>query len=161
RPRSWNPASDVRPFAWLPIGAGALALTLAVTWPLARCLGACLGEPPDPLLSVYFLAWVAHALTTPGVRLFDASLFAPYPGTLALGEYMPGYAPLAVPVVALTGNPVLAHNLLLVLSYAMAALGGAALVLSLTGAPGAALVAGVAFAYAPRLLDQAYNVQTL
>src|SRR5262249_37927538 len=113
------------------------------------------------LLSVYFLAWVAHALTTPGVRLFDASLFAPYPGTLALGEYMPGYAPLAVPIVALTGNPVLAHNLLLVLSYAMAALGGAALVFSLTGAPGAALVAGVAFAYAPRLLDQAYNVQTL
>jgi len=95
------------------------------------------------------------------VRLLDASLFAPYPGTLALGEYMPGYAPLAVPVIALTGNPVLAHNLLLVLSYALAALGAAALVFSLTGALGPAVVAGAAFAYAPRLLDQAYNVQTL
>jgi hypothetical protein len=110
---------------------------------------------------VYFLAWGAHALTTPGVRLMDATLFAPYGGTLALGEYMPGYAPLSVPVIALTGNPVLAHNLLLVLSYALAFLGAAVLAARLTGSRAAGLVAGIAFAYAPRLLDQAYNVQTL
>ena len=104
---------------------------------------------------------MAHALTTPGVRVFDATLFAPYPGTLALGEYMPGYAPLSVPIVALTGNPVLAHNVLLLLSYALAFLGAAALARRLTGSRAAGLVAGIAFAYAPRLLDQAYNVQTL
>ncbi|MBI4013315.1 MAG: hypothetical protein HY359_13435 [Candidatus Rokubacteria bacterium] len=146
---------------WLALGAGALGLTLLVTWPLARCLGTCLGEPPDTLLSVYFLAWVAHGLLTPGVRLTDASLFAPYPGTLALGDYMPAYAPVAVPIVAATGNPVLAHNVLLVLSHTGAALGAVALAVRLTGAWAPALVAGVAFAYAPRLLDQAYNLETL
>lgn len=88
-------------------------------------------------------------------------MFAPYAGTLALGDYMPAYAVVAVPVIALTGNPVLAHNVLLVLSYALAALGAAALAAHLTGAVGPALLAGVVFGYSTRLLDQAYNLETL
>jgi hypothetical protein len=136
-------------------------LTLVVTWPLARCLDRCLGEPPDTLITVYFLAWAAHALTTPGVRLIDATLFAPYPGTLALGDYMPGYTVISVPVIALTGNPVAANNVLLILSHTLAALGAAALTRHLLGTLGPALAAGVVFGFAPRLIDQAYNVQTL
>lgn len=146
---------------WLALAAGALAVTLVMTWPLARCPGSCLGEPPDTLLSVYFLAWVAHGLLTPGLRLVDAGLFAPYPGTLALGDYMLAYAPVSVPIIAATGNPVLAHNVLLVLSHTLAALGAVALAVHLTGALGPALLAGAAFAFAPRLLDQAYNLESL
>src|SRR5262249_25549269 len=154
-PHSSKPTSDRRRFPWLWLGVGALALTLVVTWPLARCLGRCLGEPPDTLLSVYFLSWVAHSLLTPGTPLVDASIFAPYRRTLALRDYMPAYAPVSVPIIAATGNPVLAHNVLLVLSYALAALGAFGLARRLTGSAGPALVAGVAFGYAPRLLDQA------
>ena len=102
---------------------GAVLLTLLVTWPLARCLSSCLGPPPDTLVSTYFLAWVARALTTPGIALLDAPMFAPYPNTLALGEYLPAYAPIAIPVIALTGNPVVAHNVVLLVLYASAALG--------------------------------------
>jgi hypothetical protein len=143
------------------LAAAALALTLVVTWPLAACFGRCLGEPPDTLLSVYFLAWVAHAVLTPGTRVLDASFFAPYTGTLALGDYMPGYAGVSVPVIAATGNPVTAHNVLLVASYTLAAVGATLLAARLVGRLGPAVVAGVAFGYAPRLLDEAYNVQTL
>jgi len=146
---------------WLGIAAGAFALTVAVTWPLARCFDSCLGVPPDTLLSVYFLNWVAHALTTPGVRLLDAPMFAPYVGTLALGEYIPAYAPLAVPAILLTGNPVVAHNIVLVCGYTFAALGATALAARLIGATAPALIAGLVFGYSPRLLDQAYNLQTL
>jgi hypothetical protein len=146
---------------WGLVAVAALALTLAVTWPLARCFGSCLDEPPDPLLSVYFLGWVTHALLTPGVRLLDASFFAPYSGTLALGEYLPVFIPVSVPIVAVTGNPVAAHNTILVLSHVLAALGAVALAVRLTGALAPALVAGVVFGFAPRLLDQAYNIQTL
>jgi hypothetical protein len=146
---------------WLGLGVAALGLTLVVTWPLATCLGRCLGPPPDSILSVYFLAWVAHALTTPGVRLLDAPMFAPYPGTLVLGDWMPAVAPLAVPTVVLTGNPVVAHNVVLLAFYTAAALGTAVLARQLLGGTGPALVAAVAFAYSPRLLDQAYNLQTL
>ena len=141
--------------------AGALGLALLVTWPLARCLGRCLGPPPDPLVSTYFLAWVAHALTTPGVALMDAPMFAPHANTLALGEYLPAYAPIAIPVIALTGNPVAAHNVVLVVLYAAAALGVYALARHLLGADGPAALAGVGFAFSARLLDQSYNLQTM
>lgn len=143
---------------------GVLAVVLAVTWPLARCLDRCLGPPPDTLLSVYFLAWVTHALRTPGVRLLDAPMFAPHAATLALGEYVPAYAPVAAPVIGLTGNPVAAHNVVLLLLYVLGTAGAARLGRRLAG-PGAGaaagLVAGLAFGVSPRLLDQSYNVQTL
>jgi len=132
-----------------------------VSWPLPRCFGTCLGASEDPLLSVYYLRWVAHALVTPGVRLLDASIFAPYAGTLALGEYIPLYALLALPATVATGNPVVGHNVVLVAAYTLAALGAAALAARLTGAREAALVAGVVFAYSPRLLHQAHNLQAL
>ena len=139
----------------------ALILTLAVTWPLATCPGRCLPPAPDSILTVYFLAWTGHALTTPGVRLLDAPMFAPYANTLVLGDWMPAAAPLTVPVLLLTGNPVAAHNVLLVALYTGAALGAALLAHRLLGARAPALVAGVAFAYSARLLDQAYNLQTV
>jgi hypothetical protein len=49
----------------------------------------------------------------------------------------------------------------LVIFYTGAALGAAALARRLLGVTGPALLAGVAFAYSARLLDQAYNLQTL
>jgi hypothetical protein len=135
--------------------------TVLVTWPLVRCLGVCLGPPPDTLVSLYFLHWVAHALTTPGVRVLDAPMFAPYRDTLTLGEYLPAYAPLAIPVLRLTGNPVAAHNVVLLTEYAGAALGVTLLARRLVGAIGPALVAGAAFAFSPRLLHYGDNLQTL
>ncbi|MGH7357263.1 MAG: hypothetical protein ACREJR_00440 [Candidatus Rokuibacteriota bacterium] len=141
--------------------ASAVALTLLVTWPLARCLSSCLGPPPDTIVSTYFLAWVARALTTPGVALLDAPMFAPYPNTLALGEYLPAYAPIAIPVIALTGNPVAAHGVILLALYTATALGVYALARRLLGADGPSAVAGVGFAYSARLLEQSYNLQTM
>ena len=143
------------------VAAGAIVLALLLTWPLARCLGSCLGPPPDTLLSAYFLAWVAHALTTPGVALLDAPMFAPYANTLALGEYLPAYAPVAIPVMALTGNPVAAHGVVLLTLYVATALGAYALARRLLGAEGPALLAGIAFGFSPRILDTAYNVQSM
>ena len=135
--------------------------TLLVTWPLARCLETCLGRPPDTLVSLYFLHWVAHALTTPGVRVLDAPMFAPYRDTLLLGEYVPAYVPVALLALQLTGNPVVAHNVVLLALYAMTAIGATVLALDVLGTTGPALVVGLGFAYSPRLLDQAYNLQTL
>ncbi len=145
----------------LALAASALALTLIVTWPLGRCFAVCLGASQDPLVSVYLLRWVGHALATPGVRLLDAGIFAPYPRTLALGEAMPLVGVATFPALRLTGNPVVAHNAGVVLAYTLAALGAAALAARLLGPTPAALLAGLVFAYAPRLLHQAHNLQTL
>jgi hypothetical protein len=145
----------------IAIAAGALALTLVVSWPLARCFDTCLGASEDPILSVYFLRWLVHSLTTPGVPLLDATIFAPYRRTLALGEYIPTHAALAFPAIVTTGNPIVGHNVVVVLGYMLAALGTAALASHLTGATGPALLAGLIFAYSPRLLHQAHNLQTM
>ena len=146
---------------WLAIVLAAVLVSVVMTWPLVQCLGVCLGSPPDTLASLYFLQWVAHALTTPGVRLLDAPMFAPYRDTLTLGEYLPAYVPLALPVLRLSGNPVVAHNVVLMALYGLTAVGTTALAARLLGSAGPALVAGLAFAYSPRLLDQAYNLQTM
>lgn len=149
------------PAGALALAAGAVVLTLAMTWPLARCFGSCLGTSQDPLISVYFLRWVVHALTTPGVRLLDASIFAPYTGTLVLGEYAPTYAVLALPAILVTGSPVVAHNVVVIAAYTLAAVGAAALAARLGGPVAPALLAGLVFAYSPRLLHQAHNIQAL
>jgi hypothetical protein len=143
------------------VAAGALLLTLGVTWPLARCPETCLGASVDPIISVYYLRWVAHSLTTPGSRLLDAPMFAPYPDSLLLGEYLPAYQLVALPTILFTGSAVLAHNVVLGLAYALAALGAAALAARLLGPTPAALLAGVAFAYSPRFFHQAHNLQAL
>jgi len=146
---------------WLALGAGALLLTLAVSWPLPRCFAICLGASEDPVVSVYFLSWLVHSLTSPGVRLFDAGIFAPYPNTFALGEAGPAYALFALPARLVSGSPVVAHNVVVVAAYALAALGAAALGARLAGGTGPGIVAAVAFAYTPFLLGQAYVIQTL
>ncbi len=160
-----EPAQAHRPRAvWgkrAAVAVGALLLTLGVTWPLARCPATCLGASADPIISVYYLRWVAHGLTTPGGRLLDAPMFAPYPDSLLLGEYLPAYQLVALPTILFTGSAVLAHNVVLGLAYALAALGAAALATRLLGPTPAALLAGIAFAYSPRFLHQAHNLQAL
>ena len=132
-----------------------------MTWSLARCLSSCLGPPPDTLVSTYFLAWGARALTTPGVPLLDAPMFAPYSNTLALGEYLPAYAPIAIPVIALTGNPVAAHGVVLLTLYVATALGVYALGCRVLGGSGTRGAGGGGLAFSARLLDWSYNLQTM
>src|SRR5512132_4444343 len=70
------------------IVACALALTTVMTWPLASDLsghGRSTGGG-DGLYSVWNVAWVAHALTTDPVHLFDANIFAPHRRALAYSE---------------------------------------------------------------------------
>ena len=137
----------------------ALILTLAVTWPLATCPGRCL--PPPPIPSSPSTSWPGPAsITTPGVRLLDAPMFAPLRTrwSSGTGKRPPPHCPRRCSSSAATR---LAHNVLLVALYTGAALGAALLAHRLLGARAPALVAGVAFAYSARLLDQAYNLQTV
>ena len=57
--------------------------------------------------------------------------------------------PVASPVIWLTGNPVLAYNVLFLAAMPLNGLGAFALARELTSSGRAALVAGLAFAYAP------------
>ena len=58
-----------------------------------------------------YVAWVAHAIVTPGVTMFDANIFHPHHGTLAYSEPNLGAGLIAVPAYLLSGgNPYAAHD---------------------------------------------------
>jgi len=154
--------------------AAAIALTLVVlTWPLyrhpttrvldAKSLygGAEFLVQRDINLTMWALAWDSHALVTDPLHLFDANAFYPARWTLALSEHMLGNAPLFAPVYLATGNPVLAHQTTLLLTFVIAGLAMAAYVLYWTEDRAAALAAGFLFAFAPYRFWQIGNVHVI
>ena len=63
-------------------------LAIVMTWPLASGLDR-LGRTAnsgDARVSVWNVAWVAHALLTDPADLFDANIFHPHKNTLAFSE---------------------------------------------------------------------------
>ena len=116
------------------------------TWPMAPKLGS-VGrlEMGDGQFSVWNVAWVAHAIVTPGVAMFDANIFHPHHGTLAYSEPNLGAGLVAVPAYLLSGgNPYAAHNSVVLVSLALAVLGMYLLARWLTGSREGALVATIA-----------------
>jgi hypothetical protein len=147
--------------AWLVI-AGFTALTLVMTYPIARQMGEALpNDLGDPLLNTWILAWDADRLLS-GLRgLWQAPIFFPYANTLTYSEHLLGIAVLTAPVQWLFGNPVLTYNVAFLLSYVLAGCGMYLLVKSLTGNIWGAIVAGVAFAFCPYRVAQVPHLQVL
>ncbi len=139
-----------------------LLLALWTTWPLARHSTDHLwGIDPqrwpavarlgmaDHFLNLWILSWGCHALTSHPLGFFDANIFHPLPHALATGELMLGVLPVYAPVYAATRNPILAANVMIVLSFVLGGTGMYLLVLDLTGRRAAAFAAGAIFAFAP------------
>ena len=137
-------------------------LAVATTHPLWRHLAEAVpGDIGDPLLNTWILAWDAHAALTVPVRLFDANIFYPLPNTLAYSEHLVSTAFSVLPLGLVTGQPVAAYNLSLLLSFPLAGLGMYLLVLGWTRRRGAALLAGLAYAFAPYRLAAVAHLQLL
>jgi hypothetical protein len=117
-----------------------------MSWPLARD-PAHLGpvDRVDGRLNAWILAWDAHALVHAPSSIFQAPIFHPLPDALAFTENLLLPAALVAPV-ELAGGPVLAYNLLFLLSASLSGLGTELLVRRVTGDRLAAFVAGSAFA---------------
>jgi hypothetical protein len=126
------------------------ALTLLLTWPLPlRPATATLPMGPDGDLFLWTLAWDAHALVHQPLSIFDANTYHPLRHTLAFSENLIGSAVIAAPVLWVTGNAVLALNLVALLSCMLCGLGAYVLARRLGISPAGAIVAGVIFAFSP------------
>ena len=127
-----------------------LALTIFLTFPLAfHAASTLVVSDPDVDLYMWTLAWDAHAFTHRPLGIFDANIYFPYRYTLAYSENLIGSALFAAPVLWLTGNHILAVNVVELLSVALCGLGGYVLGRRLGLAPAAAFVCGVIYAFAP------------
>ncbi|PYN79507.1 MAG: hypothetical protein DMD97_04605 [Candidatus Rokuibacteriota bacterium] len=156
------------------LATGLLALTtVAITWPLFRHPASTVLDTEslygpasvlvqrDINLNIWTLAWDSHALVTDPLHLFHANAFYPARYTLALFDHLLGIVPLFAPVYWATANPVLAHQVALLLSFVLAGLGMTAYVLYWTEDEMAALAAGFLYAFAPFRLWQLGNLQVI
>jgi hypothetical protein len=129
-------------------------LALVSTHPLWRYLTTVVpSDIGDPLLNAWILAWDGHALLTDPAHLFDANIFFPLKDTLAYSEHLLGTALPMLPILLISGEPVLAYNVAFLTSFMLSGFGLYLLALRYTGNRLAAFLAGLAFAFAPYRLS--------
>ena len=134
-------------------------LTAIMTYPQVLYLRDGVHDDGDPLMVTWVLAWVAHQLPRAPAHLFDANIFHPEQNTLAFSEtlILPGL--IAAPLHWLGVGPILVHNLVFLSGFALSGVGVALLIRRLTGNAGAAIVAGIVFAFPPYRIDHYPHLQ--
>src|SRR4051812_49184684 len=136
-----------------------VALTIVMTWPLARGLTHDIpGDFGDPLFTSWVLSWDATHL---GRGWWSANIFAPQPLALAYSEHFLPQALQTLPLYWVTKNPILCYNLLFLSTFALCGLGMFLLGRELTGSATAGFVAGLAFAFAPYRIASIPHLQVL
>jgi hypothetical protein len=129
------------------------AVTVVLTWPLVpRAHEATLPVSPDTQLFIWTLAWDTHAVLHQPFAIFDANIFYPERRTLAYSENLLGSAIFAAPVLWAGGNPLLAMNVVALLSPVLCGMGAYLLARRLGIRRDAAVLAGAVFAFAPARL---------
>ena len=127
--------------------AAYLALSVAFLWPLSMRPFDSFAYVGDSLATVYFLAENGRRLWSEPWALFSAGVAYPHADAALFEAHRLLPALLAAPIVAITGNPILAANLLCLIAYAFNAWAARRLALTLGISPVASFSAGALFAF--------------
>jgi hypothetical protein len=113
------PPRTARALAWTAVVCLYAAMTLLYLRPIWRVGGDRLAPSlDDPLFNFYVLNWSAHQIRMGLPDLWNANLFFPTRGALALSDHLLGPAA----QLALFSNPVAGYNFLLFTSFVASAL---------------------------------------
>jgi hypothetical protein len=136
---------------------------LAVAWarPASLSPSDTVPDAGDPLHLAWVMAWDAHALVRQPLALFESNAFHPYPHSLAFADHLLPEAVMVAPVQWLTGNPILASNLALLLALTLSALAMLALLVDVTGSWTAGFLGGLAYAFNSFTLQELPRVHVL
>jgi hypothetical protein len=154
RPRAWD---DERLFDEVPgsqrwhavaAGAGAILLTLAMTWPQIARLHS-VPDVGDPLFSTWRAAWIAHQAARDPLHLFDGNIFYPERRTLAFSDAMIVPGLMAAPLIWAGVHQIVAYNLVFLSGFVLSGLFTFFFVRRLVGHTGAAIVAALVFGFSP------------
>jgi len=146
---------------WLISLAGYGSLALVLTWPLAIHLATVVPHDlGDPLLCTWILWWNAYTMPLTSAW-WNAPMFWPMSGALALSEHLLGVSLVASPLQWLGADPVTAYNIVFLLSFPLCAVAAHALAFTLTARHDAAAVAGLAFAFNPYRTSHLPHLQML
>ena len=121
-------------------------LSVVFTWPLATGLAELAPAHFDPPFTAWRLGWIAHQIGHPG-HLFDGNIFWPDRRTLAYSDAILLQGVLGAPLAALGVNPNGIANALMLFALTTSAFFAYLLAARLTGHRGAAIVAGLVFAF--------------
>jgi len=128
----------------------AFVLACALTYPYIINFGSAGRlDTNDGRWSIWVVSWVAHALTTDPLNVYQANIYYPHTNALAFSEGNLVGGAMAIPAWLLTKNPYAAHNFFFILSFLLSSVATYYLVRYLTGDRLAAAVAAVLFAYCP------------
>jgi hypothetical protein len=155
------PAGEVTLRELAILVAGSCLLAIVMNWPLVLHLGETIPKDlGDPLPQAWQIAWDGHALVHQPLHLFQANQFWPLHDTLAFSDALVGYAP-----AGLIGSgpeaAVARYDVLFLFAYALAFAGAYLLARELGVGPAGAVVAGMAFAFAPFRLEQDGHMQVI
>jgi hypothetical protein len=135
------------------------ALTAVLTYPQLLHMTDGVHDDGDPLMVTWVLAWVAHQLPRAPAHLFDANIFYPERNTLAYSETLLVPGVIVAPLHWLGVGSILIYNLVFLSGFALSGVGVALLVRRLTGNGGAAILAGIVFAFPPYRIDHYAHLQ--
>jgi hypothetical protein len=146
---------------WTVAVVGGLLLAVVMTWPALRYPRYTLPKDlGDPTLVSWLLAWPGHILLTDPASLWHTNAFYPERWTYAFSDTLLGYAPAGL-LGSGPADALLRYNIIFVLVHALAFIGAYALARQLGSGRTGAIVAGLAFAYAPWRLAQAEHLHVI
>ena len=139
-----------------------VATTLVMTFPLVGVASHAVTDPGDPLLNSWILAWSVQQIRDGNAGgYFDANIFYPHQRTLAYSEHLFPQSLVALVPLVVSGNPILAYNLVLFFAFASSAFGAYLLARHLTGSFAGAMVAGVTYGFAPFMFSHLPHLQVI
>jgi hypothetical protein len=147
------PGSNPAAHAWrrrILVSSLGVLLVIVCTWPLAPQLDR-IGrvDSHDGLYGLWQATWVAHALTTHPIDVYDANIFYPHRSTLAFSEPSLLAGVLGLPAFVATQNPYATHNLAVLGFFFLSFLSAYGLGRFLTGDTTASIALAVAYAFCP------------
>ena len=136
-------------------------ITLFVTYPLIANIENNLAIG-DPSLNAWILAWDVHSILTGLLHLFDANAFYPFiDNSLAFSEHLIANIFIALPIIAITNNPVLSYNVIFILSFILSGFGMFLLVDYYLDDKYSAFLAGIVFAFCTYRFSHLGHLQLL
>jgi hypothetical protein len=151
RPRQWH----------IPLLLG-VALVIVNTWPLLPRLDRIgRADAPDGQYALWQATWVARAIVTDPLHVYDANIFFPHRATLAFSEPSLLAGVMGVPAYVATKSPYATHNLAVLGYFLLSFVSAFALGRYVTGERLPAIACGMAFAFSPYMFARTAQLPML